>query len=53
VGGVCPTELKIRRGKDTPLQNCAAQCVPATGAPGQCECTIDAARCREAPNSDR
>ena len=53
VGGVCPTELKIRRGKDTLPQNCAAQCVPATGAPGQCECTIDAARCREAPNSDR
>jgi hypothetical protein len=53
VGGVCPTELKIQRGKDAPLRKCAAQCVPSTGAPGQCECTIDADRCREAPASDR
>lgn len=49
VGDACPTELKVRRGEDTPLQLCAAQCAPISGAAGQCECTIDRERCRAAP----
>ena len=41
VGGVCPTEIKVQRGRDTPPTICAADCAPAPGAPAQCDCTID------------
>ena len=48
VGGVCPTEIRVQRDGDTPLQTCAAQCTPAAAVPGQCDCTIDRTRCRDA-----
>lgn len=47
-GGVCPTEIKLQRGKDTPLQICASECSPVASAPGQCDCTINRERCRDA-----
>jgi len=47
VGGVCPTEIKVQRGTNTPPQICAALCTPATATPGQCDCTIDRERCRD------
>ena len=46
-GGVCPTEIKVQHGEDTPPQVCAAQCTPAASDPGQCDCTIDRERCRD------
>ncbi len=46
VAGVCPGEIKVQRGKDRPPEICAAQCAPIAATPGQCECTIDAQRCR-------
>ena len=46
VGAVCPTELKVQRGSNTPPQICAALCTPATATPGQCDCTVDRERCR-------
>ena len=51
VGGVCPTEIKVQRGRDTPPTICAADCAPAPGAPAQCDCTINHDSCRTAGTS--
>src|SRR5262245_60812109 len=48
VGGTCPTELKVQRGKDLPLMACPAACSPASGAAGRCDCIIDRDNCRTA-----
>jgi hypothetical protein len=48
VGGVCPSQLKVQRGSNTPPQICAALCTPATATPGQCDCTVDRQQCRDA-----
>ncbi|HLB84350.1 MAG TPA: hypothetical protein VJK00_06445, partial [Steroidobacteraceae bacterium] len=46
VGGVCPNEIKVQRGRDTPPTICAAVCAPSPGAPAQCDCTINRDSCR-------
>jgi len=46
VGGVCPNEIKVQRGRDTPPAICAAVCAPSPGAPAQCDCTINRDSCR-------
>jgi hypothetical protein len=48
VGGVCPTELNVQRARDTPIVICPATCSPAPGKAGQCDCTIDRDKCRNA-----
>lgn len=48
VGGACPAELRVQRGKDMPLVVCPATCTPAAGAAGQCDCIIDRDKCRNA-----
>jgi len=48
VGGTCPTELRVQRGKDMPLTVCTAACTPAPGAAGRCDCIIDRDKCRNA-----
>ena len=48
VGGASPAELKVQRSQDLPLTICPAVCSPAAGNPGQCDCTIDRDKCRNA-----
>jgi hypothetical protein len=52
-GGRCPSEVRVKRRADGPLQVCPAECVLGTAADGQCTCTVRVKECREAEPQPR
>lgn len=48
VGGACPTEVRVKRRSNGPVQVCAADCVLDDGTTGQCTCTVRVKECRAA-----
>jgi hypothetical protein len=52
-GGTCPTEVRIKRRADGPLQVCPAECVLDATADSQCTCTVRVKECSQAPAQPR
>lgn len=45
VNGVCPAQLKVRRGAGAAVELCAARCTSAVDTPESCSCEILVDRC--------
>jgi hypothetical protein len=52
-GGSCPSEVRVKRRADGPLQVCPAECLLDTAADGQCTCTVRVKECRKAEPQPR